>query len=68
MYGSTQSNGFEFVKICPQIFLNLVNFITESEIYNGLGKDTLKHAKNFIIQATDITITLSTFIHVNTLF
>jgi hypothetical protein len=54
MYESTQSNGFEFVKICPQIFMNLVNFIEESEIYNGLGKDTLKHAKNFIIQATDI--------------
>jgi hypothetical protein len=34
--------------------MNLVNFITESEIYNGLGKDPLKHAKNFIIQATDI--------------
>ena len=54
MYESTQSNGFEFVKICPQIFMNLVNFIEESEIYNGLGKDTLKHAKNLIIQATDI--------------
>ena len=54
MYGSTQSNGFEFVKICPQISMNLVNLIEESEIYNGPGKDPLKHAKNFIIQTTDI--------------
>ena len=54
MYGGTHSNGFEFVKICPQIFMNLVNLIEESEIYNGIGKDPLNQAKNFIIQATDI--------------